>query len=296
MAPDLARSTAFGHLLDSGEYSDLKFVCQGQEFKVHKVVVCTQSPVLAAATRGPFQEATTGVIDIEGFAAEVVRSMVEYLYTGDYDPNPRMNPDSRDGMGHISNPVQPLANEGVRHHVRVSVVADYYNIPGLAQLANAKIQSAPAGEWDAQALLDATKESLNIANDQALRETMAILAAQNLKKLLDTDQLGDLIGDFGVAVLKKYTQEVEQLRRDLNEKSDLLAQSVGREMLATENADRNAARAARVQENMSRCLETLREKDCCRNSKCRAEFKCYIETRGQQPVYTLRCAKCGCRH
>jgi hypothetical protein len=262
------------------------------------------------------------VIDIEGFEAEVVRSMVEFLYTGDYNRTPRMDvaisapqpsglthasdaflwtvpevdPRNPDEMDHVSNTIQPLGNEGVRHHVRVSVIADYYNIPGLADLANAKIQGAPAGEWDAQALLDATKESLNITNDQALRETMATLAARNLKKLLDTDQLGDLISDFGVAVLKKYIQEVEEVRRDLNEKSYLLAQSVGRETLAKENADRNAARAARVRENMGRCLETLREKGCCRNSKCHAEFNCYIEERGHQPVYTLRCAKCGCRH
>jgi hypothetical protein len=48
-------TTEFGRLFDSGEYSDLKLVCEGREFKVHKVVVCTQSPVLAAAVRGPFQ-------------------------------------------------------------------------------------------------------------------------------------------------------------------------------------------------------------------------------------------------
>lgn len=82
-------------------------------------------------------------------------------------------------MYHVSNPVHPLANEGVRNHVRVSVIANYYNILGLANLANAETQSAPAGEWDVQALLDATKESLNITNDQAPRETMATLAAQN---------------------------------------------------------------------------------------------------------------------
>jgi len=36
-------------LMGSEKYSDLKFVYQGQEFKVHKVIVYTQSPVLAAA-------------------------------------------------------------------------------------------------------------------------------------------------------------------------------------------------------------------------------------------------------
>jgi hypothetical protein len=42
-------------LMGSEKYSDLKLVCQRQEFKVHKAIVCTQSPVLAAACDGYFQ-------------------------------------------------------------------------------------------------------------------------------------------------------------------------------------------------------------------------------------------------
>lgn len=45
-------------IMGSDKYSDLKFVCQGQEFKVHKAIVCTQSPVLAAACDGSFQVKT----------------------------------------------------------------------------------------------------------------------------------------------------------------------------------------------------------------------------------------------
>ena len=41
--------------MGSEKYSDLKFVCQRQEFKVHKAIVCTQSRVLAAACDGGFQ-------------------------------------------------------------------------------------------------------------------------------------------------------------------------------------------------------------------------------------------------
>ena len=51
-APGMA---GFRNLSHSEEYSDLTLICQGRQFKVHKVVVCTQSPVLAAAVRGPFR-------------------------------------------------------------------------------------------------------------------------------------------------------------------------------------------------------------------------------------------------
>ena len=37
------------------KYCDLTLECEGQEFKVHRVVVCYQSPVLAAACDGKFQ-------------------------------------------------------------------------------------------------------------------------------------------------------------------------------------------------------------------------------------------------
>ena len=47
-------------LYQSHKYSDLKLVCHGHEFKVHKAVVCTQSPVLAAACDGNFQVSSSG--------------------------------------------------------------------------------------------------------------------------------------------------------------------------------------------------------------------------------------------
>ena len=63
-----SKNIPFGlaQLMDSEKYSDLKLVCQGLEFKVHKAIVCTQSPVLAAACDGGFQvkaNQTSGGID-----------------------------------------------------------------------------------------------------------------------------------------------------------------------------------------------------------------------------------------
>lgn len=44
-----------GDLLKTGKYSDMRLVCEGRTFKVHKMVVCLQSPVLAAAIDGQFE-------------------------------------------------------------------------------------------------------------------------------------------------------------------------------------------------------------------------------------------------
>ena len=47
-------TSEFSRLMGSGEYSDMKLVCDGREFQVHKVVMCTQSRVLSAAIDGDF--------------------------------------------------------------------------------------------------------------------------------------------------------------------------------------------------------------------------------------------------
>lgn len=50
----------FTQLMTSGQFSDLKLVCQGQEFKIHKLVACSQSSVIAAALKGEFKVSNDG--------------------------------------------------------------------------------------------------------------------------------------------------------------------------------------------------------------------------------------------
>ena len=46
---------AVAQLRKSAKYSDLTLTCNKVEFKVHKAIVCSQSPVLAAACDGDFK-------------------------------------------------------------------------------------------------------------------------------------------------------------------------------------------------------------------------------------------------
>jgi hypothetical protein len=252
--------------------------------------------------------------------------MLEFLYSGDYDASPQQKdtPDAlrssepanlfdlwskepsaalangNDALGSSSHGGvrSPAAEtgDGVLQHVRVSVIADYYDIKALAKLANSKIISGDSEGWNTQALADAIKESSDVTSDKDLQETMAALAAQNISALLDTNGLDSLFGSFGLKILRKYVRNVEAIEQELRDKTTLLSLSAAREEDARDTANRTAARTARTQESITRCLETLRERDQCRNHKCSALFSCYIEHRGHQPVYTLRCAKCGCRH
>lgn len=58
--PDMPTMTTdnpwpLAELLETGEFSDFTLICQGEEFRLHKAVVCPQSPVMKAAIAGGFQ-------------------------------------------------------------------------------------------------------------------------------------------------------------------------------------------------------------------------------------------------
>ncbi|MCJ1433534.1 hypothetical protein MMC27_002897 [Xylographa pallens] len=74
-------------MLKSGDFSDLTLKCRGHERRVHRVIVCGQSPVFKAMCSGPFQEASSGVIDLSDHTIVDLDCLLQYLYTRDYsDP------------------------------------------------------------------------------------------------------------------------------------------------------------------------------------------------------------------
>ncbi|KAE9364481.1 hypothetical protein N431DRAFT_489042 [Stipitochalara longipes BDJ] len=77
----------FSSLFESGKYSDLVIKCQGQRWKTHRAVVCTQSRPLAAAIDGNFRESATGEINLEEDEPQIIGFMLEYFYKGDVSIN-----------------------------------------------------------------------------------------------------------------------------------------------------------------------------------------------------------------
>lgn len=53
------------NLLNTGKYSDFTIICEDAEFKVHSAVVCTVSPMLDAAFKGPFEVCTSSHIKFD---------------------------------------------------------------------------------------------------------------------------------------------------------------------------------------------------------------------------------------
>ncbi|KAL7929631.1 BTB/POZ protein [Trichoderma chlorosporum] len=311
----------FKSMMRSGKFSDLTLICQGKEFKIHKVVACPQSPVFSAAVSGEFKESKTGVIEIELFDSETVRRMVEFLYTGNYDCDqpPKQKTATTDAASPAATvktaktascPLSTTSKEALpappatasTHetltHVRVNAIADYYGIHGLTLLANQKIQQAYQSKWDAQAFLTSAKETLDNSGDKKLHNMMALLAAQNLEELIAFPQLTDLVGDFAAQILRfhahKFVAAKQEQRQEI-QKEQLAAHMQQAEVLAMSQAAE--AKTGRVIANMRKLITTLDEREYCRNTACEEEFGCYIEQIGEdEPSYVLRCIYCRCRH
>lgn len=154
-------------------FSDLTIVCDLERFKVHKVIMCNASPVIAKACEIDMREARTGIIEHECFGRTTLERMISYVYTKKYEVTPFHEPnattldgsDSHDESGHATEAVatvdtaeqatetdedllaiQDLAIAtpqmdvqsscaGMIDHVHVYGIAEYYDIASLRQAA-----------------------------------------------------------------------------------------------------------------------------------------------------------------
>ncbi|KAI9720659.1 MAG: hypothetical protein M1812_002839 [Candelaria pacifica] len=65
--------------------TDLTLRCNGEDFQIHRLLVCHQSPVLAAAMGGKFREAQSGIIELPEDDLDTVKRALSFLYDGDYE-------------------------------------------------------------------------------------------------------------------------------------------------------------------------------------------------------------------
>ncbi|KAH7317410.1 hypothetical protein BKA65DRAFT_466379 [Rhexocercosporidium sp. MPI-PUGE-AT-0058] len=296
-------------LMGSEKYSDLKFVCQGQEFKVHKAIVCTQSPVLAAACDGSFQEAATNSINIDEFEAATVKRMIEFMYTKEYDDGMEkrgsedVDSSNLPASTHVDSlcAITPaMTTEMVLHHVRVNAIADYYDIPLLKQLANTKIQRLLETTRSADGFSDVVREVFNSTSDKALREIMASTAATHIEELIGLEDFTalDVMSEFAVSIIQNTSRQLQAVKSQLQQTESRLRSAEQDCSYEKSLRESETAKADRIVAKINDCLDTLSKTRTCRNVNCSADFTCYIERGGflDEPKYTLRCARCQCRH
>ena len=81
-------SLNFGSLFESGILSDVRLIVKnqpGKEFNVHKAILASRSPVLAAMFTGDFKEKNFDRLEIADVPADALEQMLRFIYTNQVD-------------------------------------------------------------------------------------------------------------------------------------------------------------------------------------------------------------------
>ncbi|CAH1433254.1 unnamed protein product [Lactuca virosa] len=73
-------SQHFGHLLESGELTDLTLEVDGEMFRAHKLVLAARSPVFKAQLFGPMKDNNTDCIKVQEIKAPVFKALLYFIY------------------------------------------------------------------------------------------------------------------------------------------------------------------------------------------------------------------------
>ena len=204
-----------------------------------------------------------------------------------------------------------MTTEILLRNVRVNAIAEYYDIPQLKQLANTKIHHILQTFWSASSFSDIVKEAFNSTSDMALHNIMTLTAAMHIEELLELEDFASLeiMSDFSIGVIQNTiaahkakedlsTQKLQAVESQLQYAESRLQSAEQDCTYERSLRDRETTRADRIIENIDDCVNTLSRTSTCRNVRCESDFTCYIERGGfsEEPKYTLRCARCRCRH
>ena len=82
LPPENPAITAMKSLLEDKLFTDVTIMCGDKEFKVHKAVLASQSPVFKKMFVSDMKEKQTSLVEISDINPAVLSDMVAYLYTG----------------------------------------------------------------------------------------------------------------------------------------------------------------------------------------------------------------------
>lgn len=227
------------------------------------------------------------------FDISTVRSMISFLYTGEYQVLPIEQIQSSSTVANIEASEPSLADtmkegdqmtETLLLHLRVNAIADYYDIKSMAALANSNIRSILENTQDADLFSRFVLEASNSTGDVVLHSIIASTAANRIEELTESQAFLDieLGNNLSIGILRGCAERIRELQNQLKHI----------QMLRASESLRNN----HIIENIDNCVRTMKETNECRH--CEASFACYIEKHGKElePSYTLRCEECRCRH
>ncbi|KAF5022190.1 hypothetical protein F66182_5777 [Fusarium sp. NRRL 66182] len=236
----------------------LMFACYAiigdDEFKLHQVIVCPQSPVLTAALCGGFQEAKSKTVVVNEFDTCTVKHMISFLYTGEYQissssedeitpDNEEMEPeaapytdeaepDAGSNAEEIEHETDSVSGSSVSSqeeennniidtllsHLRVNAIADYYDIKGLAQFSNSKIQTILEQGQDADVYLGILPELSTSNRDASLNTIIATSMVDSIDELADSEEFQkmELEHRLAMEIIRACSNQINRLELQLS--------------------------------------------------------------------------------
>ncbi|RSL61090.1 hypothetical protein CEP53_005221 [Fusarium sp. AF-6] len=146
--------------------SDLSVICDGQTFKVHRLILCAHSKYFFKQLNGPWKESSEQVINIQDFEISVVKAMLHFMYNFDYTN---------------VNDISPMVFEA-----QVYQIADKYDIKSLKEHARKKFSAAINTGWrtDDFPLAITVAYTTSPLEDRGLRDLIVETSSQNIDDLL----------------------------------------------------------------------------------------------------------------
>ncbi|KAI1127660.1 BTB/POZ protein [Nemania abortiva] len=134
--PDMASSAAINVFcealkehLEAGKMTDAVIRCEGQKFKVHALILSSQSEFFAKAFNGTWKE-SKGMkeVSLKEVGVDIVKAMLRFMYSFDYN-----------GPDHVS---------ALLFDAKVYSAADRYLMPHLKDHAKGKFNAAIDVKWN----------------------------------------------------------------------------------------------------------------------------------------------------
>ena len=217
-------------LMDDGNYSDFVISCQGRHFNVHKAIMCSASPILAAAFNMNMAESQTGVFEHTEYDADTVERMISYVYKTEYDLPQDVQvlvsaPASADADEDNSTVSIPGPNAQLIAHTRMYAIGSYYQLPTLGLIALQNFASCTKARFETTGFIHVLREvDTHIRkDDRDFRDAVRTLALDNLIPLtqdnsfmIDLAEVGD-VQEFAAEMLRQVVQDRTREREDCAE-------------------------------------------------------------------------------
>lgn len=72
---------SFGELFESEKFSDIKFIVENKEFKLHKCILSARSRVFSAMFEHNMRESKENVVKIDGISYDVMKELFRFIYS-----------------------------------------------------------------------------------------------------------------------------------------------------------------------------------------------------------------------